>query len=173
MNNIKHNKWSFLTPTFLAFPAARSLWAKLFSPPHQTSSFNPFLPVHYHFLQPHELWSWIKLTEVIELSHTLCGIFFIQHDYKMTNWKISFLRLLNLSEIFAVCCKAIFRLEATYMFLAAGVVNNCNILPWTITTSPSVQSLKIQELPSRKDVQCNTQPPWSLTVRFLNQIWYI
>lgn len=47
------------------------------------------------------------------------------------------------------------RLEVTYMLLADGVINNCNVLPWTITIAPSVQSLEIQELPSRKDVQCN------------------
>lgn len=146
VSNIKHNKWCFLTPTFLAFPAAKSLWWKLFSPPHQTSPFNPFLPTHFLSLPPGELWCWKKLTEVTELSHTSCGIVFIQHDYKMTNWKNSFLRLLNLSEIFAVCCKSMFRLEVIYMFLADGVINNCNILPWTITIGPSVQSLEIKNV---------------------------
>lgn len=66
-----------------------------------------------------------------------------------------------------------FRLEVTYMFLADGVINYCNILPWTITIVPSVQSLGIQELPSRKYVQCNAEPPWSFAVRFLNQVLYI
>lgn len=35
MSNTTHYKWNFAKTTLLAFPAARSLWTKLFSPPSQ------------------------------------------------------------------------------------------------------------------------------------------
>lgn len=48
INNTRHNKWSFLTLKFLAFPLARPV-VHIYCPPHHSSIFNHFLPILFYY----------------------------------------------------------------------------------------------------------------------------